>query len=292
MRGWNVAIRTIPAYHPQANGKGERPHKSIRDRLRASCIGGLELDWDLVLPFAMEEVNSAHNRNLGMSPFQAYFGRLPRSGIDSQICFGFVDCTTTQWVTFVSSVHEEVATRNEIASVIQREIASASAPSPSFSAGQPVLLWFPTSSDKMHPLWRPGYTVLEAAGEGFYLIARRELNGSLTGQQRVPVRRLRAFDDSRSPDGGAGLDVKPGFSIVESIMGHTLDAAGDPTFRIRWKGAGPDHDDAQYDLADLVKNCGSTLKAYCVANSIPWSKVIKLRGEIGRRKAAIKAARA
>ena len=112
------------------------------------------------------------------------------------------------------------------------------------------------------------------------------------GQQRVPVRRLRAFDESRSPDGGAGFDIKAGFSVVESITGHTIDAVGDPTFRIRWKGAGPDHDDAHYDLADLVKNCGPTLKAYCTANSIPWSKIIKLRGEIGRRKAAVKAARA
>ena len=101
---------------------------------------------------------------------------------------------------------------------------------PQFQKGDNVVLWFPTRPAKHFSHWVPGYTVIDSPSADFYYIGKRELDGSIVGFETVPVKRLRLYDARRSPDFGLFMDVKPDHGVVEDVVGHHRNAAGDLAF--------------------------------------------------------------
>jgi hypothetical protein len=62
------------AYHPQTDGQTERVNQVMEDMLRA-CVLTYGQDWEQSLPYAEFSDNNSYQASLGMSPFEALYGR-------------------------------------------------------------------------------------------------------------------------------------------------------------------------------------------------------------------------
>ncbi|WVZ81777.1 hypothetical protein U9M48_029119 [Paspalum notatum var. saurae] len=62
------------AYHPQTDGQTERVNQLLEDLLRA-CVLIYGPNWEDSLPFAEFSYNNSYQASIGMSPFQALYGR-------------------------------------------------------------------------------------------------------------------------------------------------------------------------------------------------------------------------
>ena len=69
------------------------------------------------------------------------------------------------------------------------------------------------------------------------------------------------------------MDIKPDHGVVESIVSHSRNAAGDYSFRVKWVGRQGEHSISTAGLQSLMRNCTDMLKAYCQAQkpTIKWS---------------------
>jgi hypothetical protein len=69
------------AYHPPTGGQTERVKKILEDMLRASTII-YGKDWETFLPFAEFSYNNSFQASIGMSPFEALYGRSCRTPLN------------------------------------------------------------------------------------------------------------------------------------------------------------------------------------------------------------------
>jgi transposase InsO family protein len=66
------------AYHPQTDGQIERVNQIIQDMLRAYVLT-YGKEWEQSLPYAEFSYNNSYQASLGMSPFEALYGRKCRT---------------------------------------------------------------------------------------------------------------------------------------------------------------------------------------------------------------------
>jgi hypothetical protein len=65
------------SFHPQTDGQAENRHRTLSLWFR--CLSEKQkLDWTDYLPFAEFELNRTFNSTIGMTPFEADIGRIPR----------------------------------------------------------------------------------------------------------------------------------------------------------------------------------------------------------------------
>ena len=69
------------AYHPQTGGQTERVNQILEDMLR-SCAIIYGKNWDECLPFAEFSYNNSYQASIGMSPFEALYGRSCRTPLN------------------------------------------------------------------------------------------------------------------------------------------------------------------------------------------------------------------
>ena len=62
------------AYHPQSDGKIERTIQTLEDLLR-SCIMTWKGNWKEHLPLVEFIYNNSYHASIGMTPFEALYGR-------------------------------------------------------------------------------------------------------------------------------------------------------------------------------------------------------------------------
>ena len=67
----SLKVSLSPAYHPQTNGECENRNRTLKSRLKLACK--LE-NWDLFLPEAIHQMNSAKHSVTKVSPFQIETG--------------------------------------------------------------------------------------------------------------------------------------------------------------------------------------------------------------------------
>ncbi len=79
-----VHARTT-AYHPQANGRVERVHRSLNTMLAAQCNARHD-DWDEYVSAAAWAVNTGWTRSTGFTPYELLFGQPART--PSAILYG------------------------------------------------------------------------------------------------------------------------------------------------------------------------------------------------------------
>ena len=68
-------------YHPQTGGQTERVNQILEDMLR-SCAIIYGKSWDECLPFTEFSYNNSYQASIGMSPFEALYGRSCRSPLN------------------------------------------------------------------------------------------------------------------------------------------------------------------------------------------------------------------
>ncbi|WVZ52964.1 hypothetical protein U9M48_003962, partial [Paspalum notatum var. saurae] len=77
-RALDTKLDDSTAYHPQTDGQTERVNQLLEDLLRA-CVLTYGPNWEDSLPFAEFSYNNSYQASIGMSPFQALYGRQCRT---------------------------------------------------------------------------------------------------------------------------------------------------------------------------------------------------------------------
>jgi hypothetical protein len=77
--GTRISFST--AYHPQTGGQTERTNQILEDMLRA-CVLSFGTNWEKSLPYAEFSYNNGYQSSLGMSPFEALYGRRCRTPLN------------------------------------------------------------------------------------------------------------------------------------------------------------------------------------------------------------------
>jgi len=283
-----VTVKEIESYHAEANARGERPHGVIRDKLRAYCSAGKYGLWAQALPFIMEACMTMHNRSIGMTPFRALYGRQHTSTFDLKIGADFLNVTVEQYQDIIRAVHGELGLRDELRSDLQFEVLTdRNGPALRFAPGDKVVLWFPTRESKDHSYYQRGYEVVAEKRPDFYEVQRRELDGSISWTDTVPVKRLRPYlERAGAPDGGIYMDIKDEHRVVDAVVGHTV-RDGRYRFKVKWRQYGPDLGDGESvtpfaELRSLMRNCKEMLLKYCEEHGIKFYKLERQRAAEAR----------
>jgi len=71
-------LKMACAFHPGSNGKVERMHHALGDILRC-VVNARQDDWEAALPMAELAINDSPSAATGFTPFQACYGRDPRT---------------------------------------------------------------------------------------------------------------------------------------------------------------------------------------------------------------------
>ena len=77
-----IKITNTTGYHPASNGQIERVHRDLNKILVAIQQDSPE-SWDLCLPQALFALRSSYHEAIGMTPYQALFGRDPSAPLDA-----------------------------------------------------------------------------------------------------------------------------------------------------------------------------------------------------------------
>ena len=98
------------AYHPETDGQTERLNQVVEDMLRA-CVLTSGKNWDEHLPLAEFSYNNSYHESIGMSPFEALYGRSCRTPLNwsesgERIIFG--SDLVTQAEEKVRVIHEHL----------------------------------------------------------------------------------------------------------------------------------------------------------------------------------------
>ena len=62
------------SYHPQTDGQSERTIQTLEDMLRA-CVLDTGKSWEKHLPLVEFAYNNSFHTSIGMSPYEALYGR-------------------------------------------------------------------------------------------------------------------------------------------------------------------------------------------------------------------------
>ena len=67
-------VNMSTAYHPQTDGQSERTIQTLEDMLRA-CVSDWGDSWEKHLPLVEFAYNNSFHSSIGMSPYEALYGR-------------------------------------------------------------------------------------------------------------------------------------------------------------------------------------------------------------------------
>jgi hypothetical protein len=191
-------------------------------------------DWDKIIPTVETSINTARNRSIGMSPFEALFGFPMRSplavmtGANPQLAAGG---DLTQHRVLLQAVRALVQVRSERAAAQAKAAYDAAHTIVNFNVNDRVLVYNPDRDNKLLSFWRGPYAVLSKLSDNEYRVqdidSKREFNAHVT--------RMMPFDMSRTSDieeieAHADADRY----IVESVLGHRH-RDGRLELHIKWK---------------------------------------------------------
>jgi len=78
-----IKLRMSTAYHPQSDGQAEKANATLETFLKAYIAQLKSLEqWSRLLPLAEFTYNAAKHKAIGMSPFEADIGYIPRLPLD------------------------------------------------------------------------------------------------------------------------------------------------------------------------------------------------------------------
>ena len=126
------------AYHPQTDGQSERTIQTLEDMLRA-CVLDFKVQWDECLPLCEFAYNNSYHSSIGMSPFEALYGRRCRT----PVCWEEVGTRSFHGPTIVGETSDKVKLiqeRLETARSRQKSYADTHRRELQFAVGDKVFL--------------------------------------------------------------------------------------------------------------------------------------------------------
>lgn len=229
---------SVPFY-PQGHGTVERANHVVADTLR--ILLGREQHWAALCPAVRFAMNSAVNRLLGYSPYELARGYSPRMPLHQEL--GLVYAPETPegvarlLVSRLASALDAVAAAEAKAHDDAMRVYSKNR-GRDFEVDDHVLLRRPPK-DKLDAPWVGPYLVVEKENPVVYVI-RSLVTGDTT---RAHCSQLAKFwPGTLSAEELKELALPHGEFLVESVLAHRRDAAGQPEFLVHWFGYSADHD--------------------------------------------------
>ncbi len=177
------AIRTS-AYHPQTDGMVERFNGTLKTGLK-KFIQDYHGQWHKALPFILFAYRETPHTTTGFSPFELLLGRNPTGPLDvlRQEWTGSKS-TSTDLVTFVTSVHERLESASKAATVMEegaktqmKNYYDHGTKGQVFEVGDLVLILKPSSTVKFNAQWRGPYTIVERLSTVTYVVRKADTTG-------------------------------------------------------------------------------------------------------------------
>jgi transposase InsO family protein len=173
-------IKTSP-YHPRANGRAERPHRTM-----VSCLAKLsnQDDWDLYLPSFCASHNSTISASTKFSPFFLVFHRDPTLPLDTILSprekyYGaeFLPQALEKMHEAHYIMRKHVRAQKKRNKLYSDKIRNAK--DVTFELGDPVYLKNHNKVNKLDAKWLPYYRIVSKTGPYSYVIQNQ-----LTGKTR------------------------------------------------------------------------------------------------------------
>jgi len=107
-------LKMSSAYHPQTDGQSEVVNRCVEQYLRC-FVHQQPTKWNSLLPWAEFWYNTTYHASTGMTPFQAFYGRLPPTIPHYHI-----------GMSPVNEVDHQLASRDELLSLLKANLHAAS----------------------------------------------------------------------------------------------------------------------------------------------------------------------
>ena len=157
-------------YHPQTNGLCEKANDTVKQMLR-KLSADQPKNWDRILPGVLFAYREVPQSTTGLSPFEMVYGVKPRGPLsllrDLWLKPEYDDFEGKTHHQYVLDLREQIMKNCEIASQKTREQQALSkhyfdkkAKERSLEAGDEVLLFLPTSENKLLAKWKGPYKVV------------------------------------------------------------------------------------------------------------------------------------
>ena len=162
------------AYRPQTNGVVERINRVIKETLRAWVNKALT-DWDVLYPFAVFAINTAHHSAIGQTPFFLDHLRQARTPLDIALgrlppAFEGYDQYVAEMSRIVFQTYQTVSEIWSERAQAQEDEAANAPPPPIYAAGERVWLCDMTEKNKLMPKWLGPFTVVAKKSDRVYEI--------------------------------------------------------------------------------------------------------------------------
>jgi hypothetical protein len=261
-----VKLNMSTSFHPQSDGGTERLNRTLQDMLR--CYVNPRMDnWDTLLPLVQFAYNSTHHSSIGMSPFEASMGFVPRTSVSLPVVPSSVPAAA-QLTADMQQVVADVKVALEAARERQVSYANTHRSELSFEPGQEV--WLSTknlkqkvrgNTSKLTPkFWGP-FRILRKVGPVAYQL---DLPSSLKVHKVFHVSLLKQYHEGMrigAPPPPIVFDDCVEYE-VEAIMDHREPRTkrGKRMFLIKWLGYG--HESNSWEPELNLGNASEYLKEY------------------------------
>ena len=173
-------IRTSP-YHPQTDGLVERFNQTLKSMLRKAAVEEGK-DWDKLIPYLLFAYREVPQASTGFSPFELLYGRTVRGPLDIlRESWEAEKKSDESVVSHILSIRENIQKMSEIAQEnlssaqnVQKRWYDRTARKRSFAPGDQVLIFLPTTSNKLMAKWQGPYRIVKQIGDVDYLVCMHD----------------------------------------------------------------------------------------------------------------------
>ncbi|KAE8260696.1 hypothetical protein A4X09_0g7746 [Tilletia walkeri] len=276
MKLLGVKLNISSAYHAQTDGQTERTNRTLEHILRPYCSYQKD-NWDELLPMAEFAVNNAPSATTGVSPFQANYGRHPRT--PSTLGISVPAPASVTLAEDLHALHQEMHDRIVKAQAHQKDYADKRRMDLNFNIGDYVLLSTEhiktTRPSKKLDFRRAGpFKILSKVGKVSYKL---DLPSSMSGLH--PVFHISLLEPYHDPASGYSLPrapAPPPPDIINDQPEYEVEAIlSKRTYRrqvqylVKW--AGYPLYDATWESVDNLTNSQRLIQAFEDRTQVPAS---------------------
>ena len=211
LRELNIDHVTTSVYHPQANGKVERFHRTLHDALAKLARDNLEM-WDVYLEQVLSAIRVSVSETTGHSPFFLLYARDPVLPLDNILRprrkYMGEDLhriiLENQHKSFTQVYHRVKRAREK-----GRRLANARRTDVSLKVGDAVYLRNHQRTSKLDAKWKPYFRVTKQLSPTTFMI-RNQLDGTERKAHADHLARAPIEEWEIPPPAGAGRPIRRG----------------------------------------------------------------------------------